>query len=151
MPTALSIRQPWAFLIVHGYKPVENRRWMSQFRGPFLIHAGLRLDREGLDWLEAEGMIPATMPEPSELPKGGIVGGAVLWSVSAPYRGVTSPWRNPQQYAFNLRDPYALGEIVRCRGRLRFFNAPVESELGLCGACDQERCDCAPTFRNANV
>jgi hypothetical protein len=36
---ALSIRQPWAWLIVNGYKDIENRSWATKFRGPVLIHA----------------------------------------------------------------------------------------------------------------
>lgn len=36
----LSVRQPWASLIVHGYKPWENRDWPCSYRGPLLIHAG---------------------------------------------------------------------------------------------------------------
>ena len=35
----LSIRQPWAWLIVHGHKDVENREWATDYRGPLLIHA----------------------------------------------------------------------------------------------------------------
>lgn len=35
----LSIRQPWAWLIVNGHKDVENRTWDSYYRGPLLIHA----------------------------------------------------------------------------------------------------------------
>lgn len=36
----LSVRQPWASLIVAGIKPVENRNWYCAHRGPLLIHAG---------------------------------------------------------------------------------------------------------------
>ena len=36
---ALSIRQPWAWLIVNGHKDIENRSWPTRFRGPVLIHA----------------------------------------------------------------------------------------------------------------
>ncbi len=36
----LSIRQPWAWLIVNGYKDIENRTWSTRFRGKVLIHAG---------------------------------------------------------------------------------------------------------------
>lgn len=36
---ALSIRQPWAWLIVNGYKDIENRTWNTKHRGPVLIHA----------------------------------------------------------------------------------------------------------------
>jgi len=41
---AILIRQPWAWLIVHGYKDVENRTWSTKYRGPILIHAGKTLD-----------------------------------------------------------------------------------------------------------
>lgn len=36
----LSIRQPWADLIVSGKKDIENRSWPTKFRGSFYIHAG---------------------------------------------------------------------------------------------------------------
>ena len=36
----LSIRQPWANLIVFGIKNIENRNWYCAFKGPLLIHAG---------------------------------------------------------------------------------------------------------------
>src|SRR4051812_36591026 len=45
----LSIRQPYAFAIVMGYKPVENRDWKTPFRGRVLIHAGLKEERDDLD------------------------------------------------------------------------------------------------------
>ena len=47
----LSIRQPWAWLVVVGIKPVENRKWYSAYRGPILIHAGKTFDEEGACWL----------------------------------------------------------------------------------------------------
>jgi hypothetical protein len=33
------IRQPWAWLIVHGYKDIENRSWVTRYRGTLLIQA----------------------------------------------------------------------------------------------------------------
>ena len=45
---ALSIRQPWAWAIVQGWKPVENRRWRTPYRGPLAIHAPLTEDVEDL-------------------------------------------------------------------------------------------------------
>ncbi|MBX9623810.1 MAG: ASCH domain-containing protein [Gemmataceae bacterium] len=35
----LSVRQPYAWLLVHGYKPIENRTWSTAHRGPLWIHA----------------------------------------------------------------------------------------------------------------
>lgn len=41
---ALSIMQPWAWLIVNGHKDIENRDWPTKFRGPVAIHAGKKAD-----------------------------------------------------------------------------------------------------------
>src|SRR5580765_3071606 len=43
---ALSIRQPWAWLIVNGHKPVENRSWPTKYTGKLLIHAGQRFEQK---------------------------------------------------------------------------------------------------------
>ena len=37
----LTVRQPFAALIVAGLKTIECRGWQPRFRGPLLIHAGL--------------------------------------------------------------------------------------------------------------
>ena len=36
---ALSIRQPWAWLIMRGFKDIENRTWRTHYRGRVFIHA----------------------------------------------------------------------------------------------------------------
>src|SRR5215472_11289808 len=61
----LSIRQPWAHLITRGSKNIENRSWPTNYRGPVLIHASLKIDKQpcvdhGLD--------------PTKLEIGGVVG-----------------------------------------------------------------------------
>ena len=42
----LTVRQPWAWAIIHGGKGVENRvrNVAGSYRGPVAIHAGLALD-----------------------------------------------------------------------------------------------------------
>ena len=35
----LSVRQPWASLLVSGLKDIENRTWAPNFKGGILIHA----------------------------------------------------------------------------------------------------------------
>jgi hypothetical protein len=74
---ALSIKQPWAWLIVAGHKDIENRDWRSdnpglKYRGEVLIHTGLRMDD---DW-SAFGIpeICRHVPADEDLPRGGIVG-----------------------------------------------------------------------------
>ena len=41
------IRQPWAWLIVNGYKDVENRTWVTRYRGMLLIQASARFALKG--------------------------------------------------------------------------------------------------------
>jgi hypothetical protein len=38
----LSVRQPFADLIVRGLKPIENRKWRTSYRGFVYIHAAKR-------------------------------------------------------------------------------------------------------------
>lgn len=40
---ALSIKQPWAYLIAAGIKDIENRTWQTKYRGKVLIHASAKL------------------------------------------------------------------------------------------------------------
>lgn len=40
---ALTVKQPWADLIVIGQKDIENRTWKTNFRGRIYIHAGQRI------------------------------------------------------------------------------------------------------------
>ena len=42
---ALSVRQPWAWAIIHAGKDSENRNWKTRFRGRIAIHAAGRIDR----------------------------------------------------------------------------------------------------------
>jgi len=35
----LSMHQPWASLLVHGFKRFEGREWTHKYRGPLWIHA----------------------------------------------------------------------------------------------------------------
>ena len=42
----LTIKQPWASLIIEGYKKYEFRSWKTKYRGKILIHAGLSLEKD---------------------------------------------------------------------------------------------------------
>ena len=74
---AISIRQPWAWCIVNGYKDIENRTWSTKHRGRILIHAAKTIDLEHVYFLreifEDEGI-----DFPDKFLTGGIVGTAVL-------------------------------------------------------------------------
>jgi len=66
----LSLKQPFAELVVSGKKTIELRNWNTKFRGEFLIHASLTPDKKAM---EKFGFV--------ELPLGQIVGKAKLIAV----------------------------------------------------------------------
>jgi hypothetical protein len=113
---AISIRQPWAWLIVHGIKDIENRSWPTGYRGPLLIHASRTVDTANLDIVreacEAEGI-----DFPAELPTGGIVGEARIIDCVTES---DSDWFNGP-YGFVLRQARPL-PFKPLRGRLGLFN-----------------------------
>lgn len=43
---ALTIKEPWASLIVNGYKEYEFRSWKTNYRGKILIHTGMSMDKD---------------------------------------------------------------------------------------------------------
>lgn len=42
----LTIKEPWATLIIEKYKQYEFRSWKTNYRGKILIHAGLSLEKD---------------------------------------------------------------------------------------------------------
>jgi hypothetical protein len=124
---ALSVRQPWAWLIVEGWKNIENRDWRTTFRGPVLIHAakGMTKAEHEACRLFVAGFAPQLakhLPWYQDLRFGGIVGQVTLLDC------VT---RHPSEwfcgpYGFVLADATPL-PFVPCRGQLGFFDV----ELGV--------------------
>ncbi|UXA36869.1 ASCH domain-containing protein [Pseudomonas juntendi] len=124
---ALSIKQPWAWLIIHGGKDVENRTWHTKLRGRFLIHASAgcthRYWAESVSFALNAGLIKhaADVPTIDELERGGIIGSVDLVdSVDSS----DSPWYMGEK-AFLLRDPKPL-PFIPLKGQLQFFEVPAE-------------------------
>ena len=119
---ALSVRQPWAWLIVNGYKDVENRNWTRtpRFSGPLYIHASKACTRsayqEAVDF--AATINPAIqIPPLAALERGGLVGTVFMEGVV--HRSL-SPWFvGPVGLAFSLAESI---DFVPCKGQLGFFN-----------------------------
>jgi hypothetical protein len=38
----ITIKQPWASIIIEGIKDIENRTWKTKYRGKILIHASAK-------------------------------------------------------------------------------------------------------------
>lgn len=125
---ALSIQQPWAWLIVNGYKDIENRQWKypPSYRGRILIHASKQVDRAALaDFFDpsysshkAHWQEPLHhMPKSSrEYARGGIVGIAILVDVVTKSN---SPWFHGY-WGFVLKDARPL-PFCSLPGRLGLF------------------------------
>jgi hypothetical protein len=121
---ALSIRQPWAWLILHGGKDVENRTWPASYYGPLLIHAGKGMTQAEYEFCKASvgARFPSIkLPLPSQLPRGGIVGRVKMVEC---VRESDSPWWESGCWAFILRDPKPL-PFFPCKGSLKFFNVTL--------------------------
>ena len=123
---ALSIRQPWAWAILHAGKDVENRDWPTKFRGPVCIHAA-----KGMTMREFDGFVDlarvmlragqwkdgAWVPDPKELPKGGIVGTAEIVDC---VDHSASPWfAGPYGFVLSNVQPV---EFIPVKGALGFFD-----------------------------
>lgn len=121
---ALSIRQPWAWLIVNGYKDIENRTWSTAYRGDFLVHAGKGMTRD--EYFEAQMVASKimywddrTFPAFNDLPRGGIVGAAKV--IDCVQRS-DSPWFFGP-YGFVLAEAVEIPFIERS-GKLGWFEYP---------------------------
>src|SRR6266496_583166 len=131
---ALSIQQPWSWLIVNGYKDIENRDWYTSYRGFVLIHAGKKLDPGCFDGddLHSPGLyrmgagldIRAHVPlRKQEYETGGIVGYATLQKVVT---ASDNPWFRGK-YGFVLTQRH-LVDFISLRGQLGLFDVPASIE-----------------------
>ena len=120
---ALSIRQPWASLILKAGKDIENRCWSTKVRGRILIHASKGCTRDELvdafDFAEA-ACGTRYSADLKTIARGGIVGSVELVDC---VRDSDSPWF-VGDYGFVLRDPRPL-PFVPFKGRLGFFDVPA--------------------------
>jgi hypothetical protein len=103
----LTVRQPWASLIVAGIKDVENRSWHTEYRGKLGIHAGNRVDRYALD---AHGHRLDGDP-----PLGALVGSVTLVDC---VQDSKSRWAEPGMWHWILADPSELVHPRRMPGKL---------------------------------
>ncbi|HEY1376934.1 MAG TPA: ASCH domain-containing protein [Gemmataceae bacterium] len=129
-PYALSLKQPWATLLVHGHKSIEVRNWPTDRRGRILIHAARVADPRPFAW----ELVPPGLLDAARL-TGGIVGAADLTGCVA--------YRTPEAFAadrhLHLNDPgwfkppvlygftFAAAEPLPFRqlsGWMRFFPVP---------------------------
>jgi hypothetical protein len=132
---ALSLRQPWAWLVAAGIKDVENRTWSTKFSGRFYIHAGKSSDMKvqglGDDWirerLEAGEL---TRYWNARLDRGAIIGEATITDCRFRFgeenENLYSKWHEVGFYGFIIKDPILYDILIPCRGALGFFEPIFE-------------------------
>ncbi len=116
---ALSIRQPWAWLIANGYKDIENRSWATTFRGEIFIHASKGMTRKEYEECDlfTYNLLPSLIiPHRKELCYGGIIGAV---TISDCVTESESPWFTGK-FGFALENPRTL-PFMPCPGTLGFF------------------------------
>jgi hypothetical protein len=126
---ALTLWQPWAWLVANGHKGLENRPVgfsHKSFRGEFWIHAGQKVDPHFdnvIQYCRAKGIMIPPMTGPDHF--SAIIGRAKIVSIIPPCRvNCSHAWHYPDQYAFVVSDA-RLVKPVPCRGYQGFWSVPL--------------------------
>jgi hypothetical protein len=129
---ALSVRQPWAELIVSGRKPMEIRTWERPYRGRIWIHAAKHID-EALD-------LHFGIRDPY---RGGFIGSVELtsiepfdiesWRAWGEYHLDHGPFR-PGLFAWVLVHPRRLADPLPATGNIGLYELDPELHARLVAA-----------------
>ena len=120
----LSLKQPWADLVIGGEKSIETRVWNTSFRGEFFVHASKSVDKKSCEFFGLNS---------NKLLTGGIVGRATLDSVKK-YENLEDFKKDADKhlalgfyenfskvYGFHLSKPTRV-KFLPLKGKLNFFN-----------------------------
>jgi ASCH domain-containing protein len=118
---AITIRQPWAHAVIHGWKPIENRSWSTRVRGTIAIHAAQKAEeKEFFEFLRSKGLEGSVALEAASarsLPHSAVIG---IVDIVDCVTSSHSPWFEGP-FAFVLANPRPLHPIA-CRGGLQIFD-----------------------------
>ncbi len=121
----ITVKQPWAWFLAKGYKPVENRTWYTNYRGPILVQSS---KAPKFDFSEAQflmhhfGIPDSEILEPDDpaTSTGSIVGITMLTDCVSHH---ASPFFTGP-YGF-VMDQARQTEPFEIRGKLNIFNYPL--------------------------
>lgn len=118
---ALTIKQPWAELIITGLKDVENRSRRTNFRGRFAVHAGRqRADFGDLDLAAMPRRLRRPIEDAWERHDNAA---KVLGTVELVdcVQDSSSEWAIDGFWHWILRDPRTYTRSVPAKGQLGFW------------------------------
>lgn len=124
----LSIREPWASLIIEGYKEYEFRSWKTKYKGKILIHASLSMEKTNLKKFKDYNI---------NIKPGYIIGEAILEEcieVTDDFEKelykkdkiVYAKSEHKRVYAWKLSNVKKYDEPIRAKGKLGLWNYSVE-------------------------
>ncbi len=120
----LTIKQPWADLIINGHKCYEFRSWKTNYRGKILIHAGMSVEKD---------MLVRFKDYDLECVKGAIIGEAYitdcilvdeefnkeLISINPAVYGRSN---HTETYAWKLENIKKYDKLILVKGKLGLWN-----------------------------
>ena len=127
----ISIKQPYASLIIEGYKEYEFRTWKTKYRGEIYIHASLTEDKEAMKKYKKLNL---------DYPKGCIIGKAILFDcleINEDFRTMIKS-KNVYPYIYNHvlnkdKNKYAFHMIniekinpIESKGQLGIWNYDIK-------------------------
>jgi len=145
---AISIRQPWADLILQGKKTIELRSWTVNYRGALAIHAAQTVEREAC---------LAHDIDPDAVTTGAIVGTVDLVDVEELDEATFDALQDehldrerfkPPLYGWRLANAHPLPQPRPMRGRMGLFSVPDDWLSGKNGAAPEPE-PAAPTVEPA--
>ena len=126
MMKCLSLRQPYADLLVSGKKTIELRTWNTKFRGKFLVHASKKIDKEACK---------KNKINPNSILAGAIIGSAILYDVKFysnsslflkdRYKHLAGTKFFNHKYGFLIKNARRFNKPLFIAGKLGFFNVDV--------------------------
>jgi len=129
----LTIKQPYASLIIKGYKEYEFRTWETKYRGEFLIHAGQTVDRVALKKLSKDYNL-------EDMPTGVILGKVTLTDcvkitpemaekLEKKDNNIYWGFNGWEGYGFKLDNIVEFKDKTNVKGQLGFWNYEVEKNI----------------------
>ena len=118
---ALTICQPWAWLVIHGPKRWENRTWATSHRGPLAIHAGG--SRGWLEAVYADAALRGLLPAAGQLAFQAVIGVVELTRIVPAAEAAGEPFAEGP-LCWRLDEPRALGWPIPLPGRPGLWNLP---------------------------
>ena len=126
----LTIKEPWATLIIEGYKKYEFSSWKTKYRGKILIHAGMSIEKDMLERFKEYNL---------DYSKGAIIGEAEIVDcilVDEEFneklrkinKTVYGKSNHVETYAWKLENVIKYEKPIYIKGQLGLWNYNFENE-----------------------